>query len=204
MVFFDLTLNENKNQKLSSQIMNRYVYLLLPFILTACSKKTIHKSQLVLTPNTTEKASLVSDTVKKSRVEDTTNYDYATYYVVVADTSLDYHLLLKKMVNLNGQLHIPIDTLGRYYNKTKNRIVLPDDDKDEMYAGEYYPRRDVADYLSLEYMNLYQNKTRENNIALVTGIYELEKKADSVLIILKNIEKKSFKIKANVYEGCLH
>lgn len=183
------------------------IYLSLFMIVLSCSKNSASKSSLGLKSKNIangKSTTIEIPLVNKTKIEDTLNYDFALYYVVVADTSLDYYYLQKKMFNLNTKLQIPIDTLGRYYNKTKNRIVLPDNDEDEIYAGDYYPRRDVADYLSLEYMGIYKTKTRNNNIAIVTGIYEEEKKADSALIAIKNIEKKAFKIKANVYVGCLH
>ncbi|WP_262490545.1 hypothetical protein [Hymenobacter sp. CRA2] len=33
------------------------------------------------------------------------------------------------------------DTLGRFFDEQKNLIRLPDDDEDELYAGDYFPRR---------------------------------------------------------------
>ena len=130
--------------------------------------------------------------------------DYATYYVIVVDTSLDYNFLHNKMFTLNKELNISIDTMGRYFNKDKNQIVLPDNDKDKMYAGQYYPRRDPSNTLSLENLSYYDTKAGENTIALVAGIYETQKSADSALIVLKNKEKKTFKVKANIFIGCMH
>lgn len=130
--------------------------------------------------------------------------DYATYYVIVADTSRDYNFLHAKMFSLNKELNIPIDTMGRYFNKDKNRIVLPENDADKMYAGEYYPRRYPSENLSLEYLNFYRTKAGENTFALVAGIYETQKSADSAIAVLKNKEKKTFKIKANIFIGCMH
>lgn len=143
---------------------------------------------------------------KIGKVEYTTtaDADHATYYVIVADTSLDYNFLHDKMFSLNRALNIPIDTMGRYFNKKKNQIVLPDNDQDKMYAGQYYPRRDPSNNLSLENLRYYNTKARENTFALVAGIYETQKSADSALIVLKNKEKKTFKIKANIFIGCMH
>ena len=77
-------------------------------------------------------------------------------------------------------------------------------DKDEIYAGYYVPRRFPADNLSLEYLNFYQRDAGKKTIALVAGIYETEKSADSSLAVLHRIEKKVFKIKADIYVGCIH
>lgn len=176
--------------------------ILFVVFFTSCGKETTHKNQSKIIPAKID--TIV--TTDKNVMTDTIDYNYAIYYVVVADTSLSYSILHRKMVDLNHNLKIPIDTLGRYYNKSKNRIVLPDNDEDKMYAGEYYPRRFPADsleYLSLEYLTEYQ-EAGMNTIALVTGIYETEKRADSILTILKKREKKAFKIKANIYVGCMH
>jgi hypothetical protein len=81
---------------------------------------------------------------------------------------------------------------------------LPDNDEDEMYAGDYFPRRFPSHSLSLEYLALYYREAGEKTIALVTGIYETEKSADSSVAILQSIEKNVFKIKTNIYVGCLH
>lgn len=137
-------------------------------------------------------------------IEDTIDDDYATYFVVVADTGSNYYLLHKKMFDLNRQLNSSIDTMGRFYNKTKNLIALPDNDEDEIYAGDYFPRRFPSDNLSLEYLSFYQEQAGDKTIALVTGIYETEKSADSALTILQKTEKKGFKIKADIYVGCMH
>lgn len=137
-------------------------------------------------------------------IEDTTDYNYAPYYIVVADTSLSYDTLHKKMLQLHRQLKRPIDSLDRYYNRAKDLMILPDEYDDEMYAGAYYPRRSPSNFLSLEYFDFFKRDTRTKNIALVTGIYENETSADSAFAILKRFEKNAFKIKANVYVGCMH
>jgi hypothetical protein len=94
--------------------------------------------------------------------------------------------------------------MGRFYNKTKNLIALPDKDEDEIYAGDYFPRRFPSDNLSLEYLNFYQEQSGEKTIALVTGIYETERSADSALTVLRKTADKVFKIKAYIYVGCVY
>jgi hypothetical protein len=143
----------------------------------------------------------VVDTTNHS---DSTDYEHATYYVVVADTNVNYFDLRQKMFALNGQWHVPVDTLGRTFDSSKNLIALPENDEDEMFAGDYYPRRLPSTTLSLEYLHLYQPTAGEKTIALVTGIFETEVSADSALAVLKTSERNSFKIKANMYIGCIH
>ena len=135
---------------------------------------------------------------------DTTDYDHAAYFVIVADTGLNYLSLQTKMYALSRRLNIPIDTMGRYFNESKNLIALPDDDDDEMYAGDYFPRRFPSDDLSLEYLEIYHKDANDKMIALVAGIYETEAVADSSMAILKRQEPKCFKLKSELYVGCMH
>jgi hypothetical protein len=130
--------------------------------------------------------------------------DYEIMYIVVADTGSDYYALSSKMHTLSNTRHWPIDTMDRYYNKQKDKIVLSDTNEDEMYRGEYFPRRFTSENLSLEYYTEYSDKTADKNIALVAGIYEAQQQADSFLAVLKRLSPRSFVQKANVFVGCMH
>ncbi len=188
------------------KFMTRHIYIILTVFLTACGTTSADKNGTDVDSTKINTTTSLQTTVAtdNSVVEDTSDFNNATYFVVVADTSADYYLLHKKMFNLSRQLNIPIDTMGRFYNKTKNLIALPDNDEDEIYAGDYFPRRFPSDNLSLEYLDFYQRQSGEKTIALVTGIYEKEKSADSALTVLRKTEKKVFKIKADIYVGCMH
>jgi hypothetical protein len=153
-------------------------------------------------PTSKSNNTMIADT--NSVEEDGDNADaYADYYVVVADTGKSYEVLRKEMFRLNKSLNIPIDTMGRTYNKTKDLIALSDNDEDEIYAGEYFPRRYPSDVLSLEYMSLYKVDTDEKTIALVTGIYQTKASADSALSTLTS-STNAFAVKAHIYVGCMH
>ena len=135
---------------------------------------------------------------------DTTDLSNASYFIIIVDTSIDYFNLHKKMFDLNKKINVNIDTMGRFFNKSKNLISLPDNDKDEMYAGEYFPRRFPSENLSLEYLKFYFTNSGNETLALVAGIYELEKDAEIALKSIKKVENKSFLIESNIYRGCLH
>jgi hypothetical protein len=141
---------------------------------------------------------------QKDSVEDDIADETATYYVVITDTGTNYYSLKAKMENIHQSLNIPIDTMVRYYNKTKDLIALPDNDGDEIYAGDYFPRRTPSNFLSLEYMIFYQPPSSKNTIALIAGIYENKSSADSALNVLKPTESNAFAIKASIYVGCMH
>ena len=140
--------------------------------------------------------------ISENNGPDTT--DNVTLYFTVADTGLNYFTLRDEMFALNKTLHWPIDTMGRYFDKKKNLISVSDTDEDEMYRGEYFPRRFPSENLSLEYYHAYIDNSTEKNIALVTGIYETKKSADSSLAILRPYAAHSFVVAANVYVGCMH
>lgn len=67
--------------------------------------------------------------------------EYMNAYIVVSDTSQNYFELRQKMFDLQDRLKIKIDTMGRGFNKEKNRICLSENDEDEIYAGHYFARR---------------------------------------------------------------
>lgn len=127
-----------------------------------------------------------------------------TYYLVVVDTSLNYYHLQRKMQELSNAFKIPIDTMGRVYNKAKDLIALPEDDEDEIYRGDYFPRRFPSSNLSLEYLKFYNESSKEKTIALVAGIYESKSIADSAWNVLKKHDDKAFTLKADIYVGCMH
>jgi len=130
--------------------------------------------------------------------------DYAVYFIIIADTGKDYFSLRNKMFELNKSVHLSIDTLGRYYNKKKNLIALPDNAKVELYAGEYFPRRFPSESMSLEYLSYYQKESDKKTIALVTGVYENEKEADDNYNKLIQSGIKPIKMKTKMYVGCIH
>jgi len=130
--------------------------------------------------------------------------EYADYFVVVVDTGFNYAALRTQMFKISNELEIPIDTLGRTFDQKKNLIALPENDEDEIYAGDYFPRRSPGENLSLEYLDVYQKSASKKRIAMLSGIYENKKTADSALKIIKRIAPKAFSLKANIYIGCMH
>src|SRR5690606_14316138 len=101
------------------------------------------------------------------------------------------------------QLSLSIDTMDRTYNSTKDLIALPDNHEDEIYAGDYFPRRFPSQELSLEYLSSFQD-AGQKTIALVTGIFETEREADSSLTVIRKEERNAFKTKSEIYLGCMH
>ncbi|HRP52390.1 MAG TPA: hypothetical protein PLI97_02665 [Fluviicola sp.] len=162
-------------------------------------KRIENKQELI------QKSDSLKETMDVDVAEEYVEENFATYFLVVSDTNLSYPFLLTKMKLLSKKLALEIDTMGRTYNQTKNLIALPDDSEDEMYAGEYFPRRFPSETLSLEYLSFYTENTREKNIALMAGVYESKKSADSALRVLRKLDNNAFIVKADsVYIGCTH
>lgn len=130
--------------------------------------------------------------------------EYQVLYITVADTGKVYPELDGHMYELRNRFHLKIDTANRHYDKAKDGIVVADNDEDEMYRGEYYPRRFPSENLSIEYMTTYSRTTRAKNMALVAGIFEAKKSADSMLKVIHAGAPKAFVIRGEVYTGCLH
>jgi hypothetical protein len=126
-----------------------------------------------------------------------------TYYIVIADTSQSYeavHATMMKFREASGQ---EIDTMGRYYNAKLNKLMLPEDDEDELYRGEYYPRRFPDATLSIEYLATY-TEASPATFACVTGIYEKAAQAKKAVSKWKSRFPKIYSLKAEVYTGCMH
>jgi hypothetical protein len=174
--------------------------LILTFLIAACGSRQVDKTG---TPQV--------DTVNQSApgLPDEDNDDASfnetdTFYVVVADTGNDYYQLRDQMLSVAKTTDLLIDTLGRYYDKSKDLIMLPDNDEDEIYRGNYYPRRFPSDNLSLEYLDVYSPVSGDKTIAFVTGIYETKHAADSAKRSMLNIQPKTFVLKSEIYTGCMH
>ncbi len=130
--------------------------------------------------------------------------DYVVLYAVIADTGYSYFELDKRMYDISSSLKITVDTMGRFYDTKKKKIVLSDTDEDEMYRGQYFPRRFPSSYLSMEYYETYSNDTSGELMAICAGLFENETDADSVLTSIRSKASKAFKVPARMYLGCMH
>jgi hypothetical protein len=126
-------------------------------------------------------------------------------YLVVADTGTDYYALrglLEEIGQLTGQ---GIDTFGRYYNAEKDSLILPEDDEDEMWAGAYFPRREMTPAGSIEYLDAYRRRdTSTRMLAAVAGLFADQRGADSMLALIRKKYQAAWVMKTEVYMGCMH
>ena len=142
-------------------------------------------------------------TIKAQEISDE---QYMNAYIVVSDTSKDYSVLREKMFQLSKYLEFEIDTMGRGFSTSKNLICLPDNDEDEIYAGDYFPRRYPSETLSLEYLNYYSNvqKPKSGTIALVVMITDEKEKAELKIKQINKYSGSAFIINTKLYMGCMH
>ena len=131
---------------------------------------------------------------------------YMNAYIVVSDTSQNYFELRQKMFDLKEKLKTEIDSMGRGFDKKKNLICLPENNEDEIYAGDYFPRRYPSETLSLEYLIYYTNGKiqTEGTIALVTIITDNKEKAEKKLAEVKKYSDRAFIVNSKIYMGCMH
>lgn len=182
-----------------------FIALLLGIFCSSCGRSDGQQGIKDSTTVTT----LATDTSAKKVIADTSlNFNeeesYANYQVIVIDTNNSYNLLNQKMFSLKDKLRMAIDSMGRYYNAKKDLIVLPENDEDEVYAGAYFPRRELSQTLSLEYMNQYQSASKPKTIGIIAGIYTTDLEADSALAAVKQVAPKAFKLHSKLYIGCMH
>ncbi|AYL98852.1 hypothetical protein [Mucilaginibacter celer] len=191
--------------------MKIYHLILLTVLLAACKAKPAKIAQDTSKVKTGKvlSASYKASSKVVSAAADTTNIAeqldaFANYYVVIADTGSNYYQLKDKMLELSKNTGIEIDTMDRYYDKKKDLIKLPDNyPEDDIFAGDYFMRRNPSETLSLEYLDSYKDNSGKKMIALVSGIYQNKASADSALVVLQP-SKTAFAIKSKIYVGCLH
>jgi hypothetical protein len=179
----------------------KFIYILISILfIAACGSTQADKneSSQVDSADTNRHDSIYGDS------DETYFNEIDTFYIVVADTGNDYYELRDQMLSISNTANLIIDTMGRYYNEQKKLIQLPDNDEDEVYRGDYFPRRFPSESLSLEYLTLYNSISGDNTIALVTGIFETKHSADSARQSILNIQPKTFVLESRIYTGCMH
>ena len=130
--------------------------------------------------------------------------DYNTVFLVVVDTNVNYAVLNKKMYGMKNVYSIQVDTMNRYFNDQSQKLILREDDEDELYAGDYFPRRYVSNTLSIEYLGFYMPDTKDNTLALVAGIAGSKKEAALLMKKVKPMNPNTFILEAKIFMGCMH
>lgn len=130
--------------------------------------------------------------------------EYAEYWIVIADTSLSYADLHAVLLRLHERSGLEIDTMNRYYNTERDQLILKEDDPDELYRGEYFPRRFPSETLSIEYLDFYDGAGNDKTMACVAGIFERQRRAKRLVRKWRKEFPHLHTVHARVYIGCMH
>jgi hypothetical protein len=137
---------------------------------------------------------------------DSTNMasEYQTFYLVTITEGNNYDSLLKVAQSAAKSLNLKVDLMNRRYDPEKG-IVVNDDDEDEMYRGEYYPRRSSGNFVSIEMKDAFiENEKNHMRMLVISNIFGNASQADSVLSIAKSDFPSARAVKADLFMGCMH
>lgn len=152
------------------------------------------------------------DSLPETAPEETwsTESEYYPYYIVTVadgDNFDSLKLIAGKAAEL---LNIKFDMLGRIYDSKKG-IVLPEDAEDEMYSGEYYPRRPLYDTTCVSIEPKFQFKSKDENVSaessqmtIVALLSTRRGEADTVLGLLLPHFPTARVYQDSLYLGCMH
>ena len=130
----------------------------------------------------------------------------ATYYLIEVATGYDFDSLKSISSKAASILGSKFNMLDRIYKPGKG-IIVPESSDDEIYRGEYYPRRasNEQDFVSIE-MSYGFTGQRTDTLKMIAlaGMYLLKTQADSVASLLKDKIPTTKIFKQELYLGCMH
>jgi hypothetical protein len=132
--------------------------------------------------------------------------EFATYYMIEVATGYDFDSLKSISSNAVTILGSKFDMLNRIYKPGKG-IIVPDSSDDEIYRGEYYPRRpsDDQNFVSIEMSTAFTDQRSDTlKMIALAGMYPLKSQADSVAALLKDKIPTTKILKRELYLGCMH
>jgi len=159
-----------------------------------------NKIDSILTQNTV----VIEDTTEK-QIDDP-EQEYANYYLIQVATGHNFDSLKTISSNAVSILKSKFSMLDRIYKSGKG-IIVPENDGDEIYSGEYYPRRpfDDQNFVSIEMANGFSDKEADTlQMVAIAGVYSLKSQADSVATLLKGKIPTVKTIQHEMYLGCMH
>lgn len=186
-------------------------FLLMLFLFAACNQaKTIEVADTATQPTNSTQA-LANDTLTPlSEViseEDAGEVatEYETFHILTIGEGYNYDSLSTQASQVAQHLHVKVDNLERIYDSKKG-IIVPDNSDDEVYRGEYYPRRFADPTVSIEMNYAFADSMAEQDkkMIIVAGIYEKKSQADSVLALTKATYPLAKVITKELFIGCMH
>jgi hypothetical protein len=176
-------------------------------LLASCSQKPASiKSNKSDTATVTAMPVALDTPANNDTAEGVAESETAIYYIVEVASGYDFDSLKSISSNAATVLGARFDMLGRVYKPGKG-IIVPENDDDELYRGEYYPRRPTEDekFVSIE-MSFGFSEHYSDTLKMVAlaGMYQLKIQADSVVSILKEKIPTTQTIRRQIYMGCMH
>lgn len=131
-----------------------------------------------------------------------------TRFVVLGGVSIDFdylHKLSKKIGKVTGENYY---SNGLVYDK-KRGMIVPDTSSDEIYAGNYFPRRYAEEGISIEMLWYYTTPqgsfgSSDKRMVIITGIFATKTEAEANLKKVKKVNSNAYINKVNIYMGCMH
>lgn len=121
-------------------------------------------------------------------------------WILIGDTNRLYWPLLRHANEVAKTASIVFDSLERHYEPIKQTLVLDQTSDDELYRGEYFPRRMTGTYLSIEPYNTYFPESKSKSFVEVYGIYD---QADSAIKAMQTYPQAHMRA-CKLFTGCLH
>jgi len=150
--------------------------------------------------------SISENGAEATSVDETKNEDYQTAFVVVLDTSDQFQKMYDLAMSTSSKFDVPFDTVQKSYFRETNIWGVSQSSDDEIYRGEYFPRRNgnEQDMLSLEYQYWYDKKGNDKNLMLVTNIFPFSMDAEQNVAAWRKHFPQAFILQCEMYMGCLH
>ena len=127
---------------------------------------------------------------------------YSARYILILKSTTDYNVALRFANESSKKLGLELKIEDIEYSKEKG-ICFSKDIDDELYKGEYAPRRYCGDYISLENSSAYEGFV-EGYIVVIAGIYQNKDDAELALRDVKESYPDAYVKKTNLWMGCIH
>jgi hypothetical protein len=134
--------------------------------------------------------------------------DFQTYHILTITEGYNFDSLKAVSKEVADRLNTTVDYMGRIYDPSKG-IIVPPDDEDEIYRGEYFPRRFEGNTISIEMGYALADSTERikgdrMKMVVVAGLFTERNTSDSILGIVKSSFPAARVITRDLYVGCMH
>ena len=176
--------------------MRTFIFIAFSLLFWACQNNAIKHSDIH-----TDSACLPGQIMVLPSLDTTgCNAELQAHWILIGDTNAHYWPLLRHANEVAKTAPIAFDSLERHYDPKKQTIVVDQSSEDEMYRGEYFPRRITGTHLSIEPFETYFPESKHHTFVEVYGIYD---QADSALKAMKTFPQAHMRT-CKIFMGCLY